>query len=155
MGGGGRGGAAAAAFVEHVPEDVFFEGMPPPTADNGEGERSEQACDVVDTNEDALPIPTHSTRSTPPSHTGSTGSTIYITNIPTACSSDDVRGLFDVYGRVDHVDVCVDAETGQPRGAAFVTFAAAGGARTAVDEMDGIEWAGQSVACKVLDDESV
>jgi hypothetical protein len=46
--------------------------------------------------------------------------TIYVGNLPFTATEDEVRSLFERYGKVDSVKLINDRETGRPRGFAFV-----------------------------------
>jgi RNA recognition motif-containing protein len=50
--------------------------------------------------------------------------TIYVGNLPFTATEDEVRSLFERYGKVDSVKLINDRETGRPRGFAFVDMAA-------------------------------
>ncbi len=47
---------------------------------------------------------------------------IFVSNIPFAATSEDIRQLFESYGAVGRVNLITDRETGRPRGFAFVEF---------------------------------
>ena len=49
--------------------------------------------------------------------------TIYVGNLPFTATEDEVRSLFERYGKVDSVKLINDRETGRPRGFAFVEMA--------------------------------
>jgi cold-inducible RNA-binding protein len=45
---------------------------------------------------------------------------IYVGNLDPRCTEAELRTKFEVYGKVDKVNVVTDKDTGQPRGFAFV-----------------------------------
>ena len=46
--------------------------------------------------------------------------TIYVGNLPFSASEDQIRQLFEQYGKVQSVKLITDRETGRPRGFGFV-----------------------------------
>jgi cold-inducible RNA-binding protein len=48
---------------------------------------------------------------------------IYVGNLDPRCTEAELRTKFEVYGKVDKVNVVTDKDTGQPRGFAFVEMA--------------------------------
>ena len=46
--------------------------------------------------------------------------TIYVGNLSFSATEQDVRSLFERYGKVDSVKLIMDRETGKPRGFGFV-----------------------------------
>jgi RNA recognition motif-containing protein len=68
--------------------------------------------------------------------------TIYVGNLPFTATEDEVRGLFERYGKVDSVKLINDRETGRPRGFAFVDMAA-GEAQNAIQQTNGFQMGGR------------
>jgi RNA recognition motif-containing protein len=68
--------------------------------------------------------------------------TIYVGNLPFTATEDEVRSLFERYGKVDSVKLINDRETGRPRGFAFVDMAA-GEAQNAIQQTNGFQMAGR------------
>jgi RNA recognition motif-containing protein len=62
--------------------------------------------------------------------------TIYVGNLPFTATEDEVRSLFERYGKVDSVKLINDRETGRPRGFAFVDMGA-GEAQNAIQAFRG------------------
>ena len=68
--------------------------------------------------------------------------TIYVGNLPFTATEDEVRSLFERYGKVDSVKLINDRETGRPRGFAFVDMAA-GEAQNAIQQTNGFQMGGR------------
>jgi len=68
---------------------------------------------------------------------------IYVANLSTDVTQDDLRGLFSPYGEVKSVHVVLDRETRIPRGIAFVEMGEDANAQQAMDELNGMEWNGK------------
>ena len=68
--------------------------------------------------------------------------TIYVGNLPFTATEDEVRSLFERYGKVDSVKLINDRETGRPRGFAFVDMGA-GDAPNAIQQTNGFQMGGR------------
>jgi RNA recognition motif-containing protein len=68
--------------------------------------------------------------------------TIYVGNLPFTATEDEVRSLFERYGKVDSVKLINDRETGRPRGFAFVDMGAAD-APNAIQQTNGFQMGGR------------
>jgi RNA recognition motif-containing protein len=68
--------------------------------------------------------------------------TIYVGNLPFTATEDEVRSLFERYGKVDSVKLINDRETGRPRGFAFVDMGA-GEAQHAIQQTNGFQMGGR------------
>jgi RNA recognition motif-containing protein len=68
--------------------------------------------------------------------------TIYVGNLPFTATEDEVRSLFERYGKVDSVKLINDRETGRPRGFAFVDMSA-GEAQNAIQQTNGFQMGGR------------
>src|SRR5580698_83434 len=64
--------------------------------------------------------------------------TIYVGNLPFTATEDEVRAIFERYGKVESVKLINDRETGRPRGFAFVDKAA-GEAQHAIQQTNGFQ----------------
>ena len=51
---------------------------------------------------------------------------IYVGNLPSSSTEEQIRGLFVRYGNVSSVKLVKDRDTGQPRGFGFVEMASGG-----------------------------
>jgi len=67
--------------------------------------------------------------------------TLYVANLPSSASEDDIRALFAAFGEVQSVKLISDNETGQPAGYGFVEMDEAS-ARTAVQNLADQEFQG-------------
>jgi len=70
---------------------------------------------------------------------------LYVGNVPTSVTEDDLREAFGVHGNVAQVDVIQDRETGRPRGFAFVEMEEPAAADAAIQALDGNDFAGQNL----------
>ncbi len=70
--------------------------------------------------------------------------TIYVGNLPFSATEDEVRNLFERYGKVDSVKLINDRETGRPRGFGFVDMPA-DDAQSAIEHMNGFEMNGRAL----------
>jgi RNA recognition motif-containing protein len=70
--------------------------------------------------------------------------TIYVGNLPFSASEDQIRQLFEQYGKVQSVKLVSDRETGRPRGFGFVEMEGAD-ADTAIAALNGQQFGGRSL----------
>lgn len=70
--------------------------------------------------------------------------TIYVGNLPFTASEDQIRQLFEQYGKVQSVKLVSDRETGRPRGFGFVEMDG-GEADTAITALNGQQFGGRSL----------
>lgn len=75
---------------------------------------------------------------------GSGLKTIYLGNLPTKVTEQDLRSLCGEFGDVAEVLLVHDRETGLPRGFGFVKMVSAA-AEKAVEALDGAEYEGQTL----------
>ena len=68
---------------------------------------------------------------------------VFVGNLDFATTSDEIQSLFQEAGEVLGVSVPTDRLTGRPRGFAFVEFASATDAATAIQRFDGHELSGR------------
>jgi len=71
--------------------------------------------------------------------------TIYIGNLSFQATEDDIKELFEGYGKVSRISLPVDRETGKKRGFAFVEMEDENQEDSAIAELDGAEWLGRSI----------
>ena len=69
---------------------------------------------------------------------------IYVGNLPFSASEDQIRQLFEQYGKVQSVKLVSDRETGRPRGFGFVEMEDAD-AETAIAGLNGQQFGGRSL----------
>lgn len=72
------------------------------------------------------------------------GSKLFLGQLPFSRSEDDLWQLFSVLGQVTEVKLLRDRNTGAPRGAAFVRYASAELAASAIGALDGFTFAGET-----------
>lgn len=71
--------------------------------------------------------------------------TIYIGNLSFQATEDDLKEIFEEYGKVSRISLPVDRETGKKRGFAFVEMEEENQEDSAIAELDGAEWLGRSI----------
>ena len=71
--------------------------------------------------------------------------TIYVGNLPFTATEDEVRSLFERYGKVESVKLINDRETGRPRGFAFVEMTDSAEADRAIAALNGTELDGRAL----------
>ena len=70
---------------------------------------------------------------------------IYVANIPWQASEDNLKSLFAEYGEVTTAKIIVDKVTQRSKGYGFVEMADDGSARTAISNLNGIEFKGRNL----------
>ena len=65
---------------------------------------------------------------------------IFVGNLDSETSEDELRQLFAAYGPVDRVRIVTVRYSGQPRGFAFVEMANAGDVDKAITELNGAQF---------------
>jgi len=76
------------------------------------------------------------------------GRQVHIGNLPFQVAWQDIKDICKLHGEVERADVAVD-EAGRSRGYALVLFATPGGARRAIQRMNGQECGGRILTCKL------
>jgi len=71
--------------------------------------------------------------------------TIYIGNLSFEAEEDDLRNIFDEYGKVSRISMPKDRETGKKRGFAFVEMDSDDEEEKAIETLDGAEWMGRII----------
>lgn len=64
------------------------------------------------------------------------GKQLYVTNISFQATEEDMWKLFSVAGKVKHIKLLTDLDTGKPKGCGFVEMATIKEAKEAVDTLD-------------------
>ena len=72
-------------------------------------------------------------------------SSIYVGNLSSNATEDELREAFSQYGKVSSVSIIKDRDTGRPRGFAFIEMPDGKEAATAIKEMNLREIAGRSI----------
>ena len=68
--------------------------------------------------------------------------TIFIGNLSWDAEREDLVHLFSQYGEVSKCSLPLDRETGRKRGFAFVDLANAADEKSAIDDLQDVEWMG-------------
>lgn len=71
---------------------------------------------------------------------------LYIGNIAYTTTEQSLRDAFSQYGTVEDVAVIMDRETGRPRGFAFVTMKSDAEGKEAVEQLNGTQLDGRTIA---------
>jgi RNA recognition motif-containing protein len=71
--------------------------------------------------------------------------TIYIGNLSFDAEVEDVRILFAEYGEVKQCSLPLDRETGRKRGFAFVEMSNEAAEKTAIADLQNVEWMGRAI----------
>ena len=70
---------------------------------------------------------------------------IYVGNLNFKTTEDEVKQLFEQYGPVASVKLISDRETGRPRGFGFVEMEDDAAGDTAIESLNGTEFAGRNL----------
>ncbi len=70
---------------------------------------------------------------------------LYLGNLPTNITEEDLRGLLTEHGPVDEIKVITDKFTGQGRGFAFATMNTQEGATAAISALNGKDFQGRAL----------
>ena len=70
---------------------------------------------------------------------------IYVGNLSSETSEDDLREAFAAFGQVESVNLIKDRFTGESRGFGFVEMPSKDEAQKAIDEMDGTDLKGRAL----------
>jgi cold-inducible RNA-binding protein len=62
---------------------------------------------------------------------------IFVENLDVETTKEELRKLFETYGKVEHVNIITDRETGLPRGFAFVEITNESEAARAIKTLNG------------------
>ena len=71
---------------------------------------------------------------------------IFVGNLPFSASEGDLRQIFSDYGEIESVAIILDRDTGRSRGFGFVELADDALAQKAIDDLDGYELNGRTIA---------
>lgn len=71
---------------------------------------------------------------------------LYVGNIAYSTTEQSLKSAFGQFGTVDEVAVIMDRETGRPRGFAFVTMKNESEAKEAVEQLNGTQLDGRTIA---------
>jgi cold-inducible RNA-binding protein len=70
---------------------------------------------------------------------------IFVGNLSFGSTEQDIRSLFEAYGKVDRVSIVTDRESGQPRGFGFVEMGDDGEGERAIAAINGHEVGGRAL----------
>lgn len=70
---------------------------------------------------------------------------LYVGNINYNLSEDELKGVFERYGKVDSVKIITDKDTGRSKGFAFVNMVNNQDAELAKNELDGTDLGGRNM----------
>mgnify|MGYP002628140759 CR=1 FL=1 len=68
---------------------------------------------------------------------------LFVGNLPFSASELEIREVFEEYGTITDFYLPLDRDTGRPRGFAFVTLDSAEGGASAIEKLDGSDFAGR------------
>lgn len=77
---------------------------------------------------------------------------IFVAKLDFNATEEQVRTLFEQYGKVNRITIAKDKETGKPRGFAFVEMFNENEAEAAISALDNYNINGRSIAVKKADD---
>lgn len=78
--------------------------------------------------------------------TRSMNTKMYVGNLPFKATEDELRDLFGQFGAVTDIHLPMDRDSGRPRGFAFVTMDTDTAMNAAINELNGKEWGGRTLA---------
>lgn len=70
---------------------------------------------------------------------------IFVGNLSFRTTEQDIRSLFEAYGKVDRVNIVTDRESGQSRGFAFVEMSNDDEGNNAISVINGREFGGRAL----------
>lgn len=74
---------------------------------------------------------------------------IYVSNLNFSTTSESLQELFAEYGDIDSAKIITDRETGRSRGFGFVEMPNDADGQKAIDELNGIDFEGKTIAVSV------
>jgi cold-inducible RNA-binding protein len=78
-------------------------------------------------------------------HKGNPMKNIFVGNLSFGSTEQDIRSLFEAYGKVDRVSIVTDRDSGQPRGFGFVEMPNDGEGEKAIAGINGHEVGGRAL----------
>lgn len=70
---------------------------------------------------------------------------IYVGNLSFKTTEDELRQIFEAFGKVTTVNIITDRETGRPRGFGFVEMASPDEGRKAIESINGTNIGGRNL----------
>ncbi len=77
---------------------------------------------------------------------------IFVAKLDYGVSQEELKSVFERFGKVNKVTIAMDRETGKPRGFAFVEMFDEAEAMQAIENLEGYSFNGRSVSVKKADD---
>ena len=71
--------------------------------------------------------------------------TIFIGNLPWETEEEDLKDLFNTYGKVIRCTIPLDRNTKRKRGFGFVGMNSENAEKTAIDDLQDVEWMGREI----------
>ncbi|XP_050360825.1 RNA-binding protein 39 [Nymphalis io] len=68
---------------------------------------------------------------------------LYVGSLHFNITEDMLRGIFEPFGKIDHIQLMTDPDTGKSKGYGFLTFHHAADAKKAMEQLNGFELAGR------------
>ncbi|XP_074647022.1 RNA-binding protein 39-like isoform X2 [Tubulanus polymorphus] len=68
---------------------------------------------------------------------------LYVGSLHFNITEEMLRGIFEPFGKIDHINLVMDSESGRSKGFGFVTFQTADDAKKALEQLNGFELAGR------------
>jgi RNA recognition motif-containing protein len=70
---------------------------------------------------------------------------IHVSNLPPNVSASDIKVFFEVFGKVEVVDLIINTKTGEKKGYAFVEMPSEEEALSTIETLNGKEWQGKTL----------
>ncbi len=70
---------------------------------------------------------------------------IYVGNLPYSLQSDELKAVFEPFGRVNSAEIIFDRRTQRSRGYGFVQMEDDASAQRAIAELDGVQYKGRNL----------
>jgi len=77
---------------------------------------------------------------------------LFVAGVPYDFDDVDLKEMFELYGDVNSARVILDKETRKSKGFGFVDFANTVDAEKAIQDLDGVQLEGKTLAVKVAED---
>jgi len=71
--------------------------------------------------------------------------TIFIGNLPWKTEEEDLKDLFNTYGKVKKCKIPLERDSGRKRGFGFVEMISESSEKKAIDDLQDIEWMGREI----------
>lgn len=71
--------------------------------------------------------------------------TIFIGNLPWETEEEDLKDLFNTYGKVTKCTIPLERDSGRKRGFGFVEMKSEHSEKAAIDDLQDVEWMGREI----------